>query len=464
MRKQLKILIFLSVDKSRCLLRNFKYRFKNLLSKKFINDTIILQFGGIFSSVIFFLGSVILARVLGVDLYGQYVLIFAFISLINLFTNWGEQGVALTIAPEAYAKKDYNRFKEVLQYTFFITIISTLIINLVAFLFAPQLTEILYHNAQIGNFARVVMVMSTLQIFYLFFTVILQIIREVKYLAIIEALNKFFHVGISVLLVVFGYGLWGIVYGKLIVAVMFFLFTIYAYLFLARRNSLIPKIRELMVGFRYQIVKKFFKFSVGISLDKNIGSLFGILPLLLLGFYGATEEVSFFKIGYSYISLPFMLFGPIAKLLSVQLPQSKAYGRDILKRDFWRVTIFSGLINLVLVVVFLIMAAPLVRIFYGAEFLGSIPVIYLLSIVFILSGFNIGVGAIIKTIRKVRYTIIVNTITIIVQLLSFYWLLDFGVSTIMAVILSMIIITVFNMLLVYPLIIKNLRSTNSSVT
>jgi O-antigen/teichoic acid export membrane protein len=438
-------------------------RAKNLLTKKFIKDTFVLQFGSVFSSGIFFVGSVVLARVLGVDGYGQYVLIFAFISLVNLFTNWGEQGVALTIAPEAYAKGDINRFKEVIKYFFFITIISTLIVNIAVFFFAPQLTEMLYHNAQIGNFARVVLLMSILQIIYLFFTVILQIVRNVKYLAIIDIFNKFFHVSISVLLVLFGYGLWGIVYGKLLVAVMFLLFTVLAYTMLARKNESIPSLKELVFGIKYGIVKKFFRFGVAISLDKNIGSLFGLLPIILLGFHSSTDQVSFYKIAYSYIALPTVLLSPVARLLSVQLPQSKAYGLDILRRDFWRSTLFSGFINMALVILFLVPAKYAVELFYGIEFIGSVEAIYYLSIVMILSGFNIGLGSMIKTIRKVKYSIVINILTIFVQLASFFlMMMHFHYSVLISVIASQIILTVFNMIIIFAVVIRYLKINGGS--
>ncbi|NCN07253.1 oligosaccharide flippase family protein [Candidatus Falkowbacteria bacterium] len=438
-------------------------RLKNLFSKKFIKDAMVLQVGSVFSSSIFFLGSVALARFLGVELYGQYALIFTFISLVNLFTNWGEQGVALTIAPEAYAKGDINKFQEVIKYFFFITTISTLIVNVGVFFFAPRLTEILYHNPQIGNFARVVLLMSILQIIYLFFTVILQIVRNVKYLSVLDAINKFLHVGISVLLVFLGYGLWGVVYGKLIVAIIFLIFSVVAYKILFKNNSLMPSIKELLFGINYKIIKKFFRFGIAISLDKNIGSLFGILPLMLLGYYGSIEQVSYYKVAYGYISLPMILLGPVSRLLSVQLPQSKAYGLNVLRRDFWRSTLFSGFINMSLVLIFLIPAKFLVETFYGADFMGSVPAIYFLSIVVILSGFNIGLGSIMKTIRKMKYSIVINVSTIVVQLLTFWIMIQYlHFSALISVIASLVFLTIFNMIFMFGLLIRNVGLSKKS--
>lgn len=432
-------------------------KLSNLFKKKFIRDLLSLQISSVFLNVVAVLGSIVYARFLGVESYAQYALVFAFLGVVNLFANWGEQGVAFTIGTEAYARKDKKSFKEAIIYYFFITTFSTVTASMVAFIVAPLATKILYHDAAIGSFARVVIIMNVLQIVFLALMTVLQVVRKIRPMVIVENLNKISFTFVPVVFVMVGLGLWGLLYGKLLAVFIFMIISVIVYLKLRQKNDFVPSIHNLIFGIRFSIIKKYFSFSFTSSIEKFLGNLINAIPMLLLGYFGTLNGVAFYKIGYSYISLPLILFGQVARLLSVQLPQSNAYGRHILKRDFWRSTIASGFINFGLVIIFVLMAKPLILLFYGKEYLDSFRIVILSSAVVVLSGFSIGFGSFFYTMKRLKLLAglgLMNLVIIISGFLIFYFL---GADTVSAIIFSQIILGVIDLIVYFYLINKILR-------
>jgi len=188
-----------------------------------------------------------------------------------------------------------------------------------------------------------------------------------------------------------------------------------------------------------------------IALDKNIGRLIALLPVLILGYLTSPAEIGYFKIALGYITIPTLVLGPISRLLMVQLPKSKSYGLDILKRHFFKTTLYSGAIATLMLIPFVVLAPFLINLFYGREYSPSIQLVYYLAIMTILSGLGVGISSFYRTVNRMKTSIaIISAQTVFFVFLTFFSVkiftfltaisLSFALSALFATILQFLII------------------------
>ncbi|MBU2472873.1 MAG: oligosaccharide flippase family protein [Patescibacteria group bacterium] len=429
-------------------------RFKDFIKISFVQDVGILQVGKFLSIFLGAIGSIILARLLKPELYGTYGLIFAFVGLVGIFMNWGGMYAGLTLLADAYTRKDKQEIKNALTYFLKITILATCIIGVLSFILAPFLTERLYDSSQIGQWARIILLGVFLSIIYSLLIIVLQVVRKIKQLTILESFEKIIHSLLPVLFAFIGWGLVGIVWGHFISAFIFLILSIFIYSSLVKKDELFPSLREIFLNFRKIKLSKYFNFGFSIAFDKNLGRLVSILPVIFLGIFASTQEVGYFKIAFSYIAISSLILEPISRLLAVQLPKSNANNLQTLKDHFKKTTVYSGVISALLIIPFTILAPYLVKFFYGVEYIPSIELVYWLSPMMLVSGLGVGISAFYRTVNKMKTSIIINTSHVILMILLVFILIRIYSSTI-AVILSLVISVILS-LIAHLLVIKNI--------
>lgn len=404
---------------------NQKIRFWRdyVLQLKFVRDVLYLQWGSFWDLGLSFIASVLYVRLLGVGTYGEYALIFAFASLVNLFLNWGTGYAILTLLATAYAKNDREEIKSIITYYFKISLLIFGTIGLAAVIFAPFLSQLLYHNQSIGQFARLIIIGYFCQIIFSLLVALLQVMRKIKYLTIAENVNKFFSVALPVIFVLLGFGLAGIAWGYLISIVCSMIFALVAYRYFARRNELVPTLRQILANFSKVKISQYLKYSLIMAADNNIANSFGLWPIIILGFLAVPSEVANLKIALAYLALPNIFLGPIGRLLLVQLPRAKVVGHEHLKNNFFKISLIAGLTYIPIVGFFLLFAPFLIKLIYGWEFALSAIMVYPLSLSVIFSGFTIGFASIYRTINKNIYAIAINLFNMFFGFILFYFAL-----------------------------------------
>lgn len=412
-------------------------KIQSLFQYNFVKDTAILQVGTFFSTGLSFVASVIFARILGPEDYGIYALIFAFASLIELTMNWGADYATITLLAGAWAKHDKEEIKKIIIFFVKISLIIAIVVGSLAIFLAPFLAEQLYHHhLQVGLLARWIIAAVMIRFFFVLTTIILQASRKIKYLTTLENINKIVYIAIPVGLVLLGLGLYGIVIGNLISAMVFFIFSLCLYQKLLKRTDLLPNFKEIWHGLKTVSIKKYFKFGFLIAIDKNLTILYSVLPITFLGMFATGVQISYFKIAFSYIGLSVMFLGPISRLLMVQLPKSKISGPAVLKEHFFKTSFYSFLVICVIIVPMIFLSKYLVVFFYGPNYLPTVKLIYWLWPYALVVAWGIGLGALYRTINKMKASIIINAINLVVGAPIFFWLIksQYLVGTVITVI------------------------------
>jgi len=426
-------------------------RIRDFIQKSFVRDVGILQISKFISVFLSIAGSIIFARFLGPDLFGKYGLVFAFVALANIFTNWGANSSAITLLVQSYAKRDKKEINNILAY-FIKTTLLAMPVGMVIIIFAPFFTSLLYNDHQIGIWSRIILISGFLAIIYNLLIVILQSARKIKQLATVELSHKFTYIISSIIFVMFGWGILGIVFGHFLTALVFLFIGIFIYLRLVRYNQFFPSIKNVINKVRKIRIWKYFKFGFLIALQKNLGCFSSLLPVMFLGIFTLPQDVGYFKVALSYITIPTMILEPISRLLNVQLPRSKVYSWNIFRKHFIRVTVVSIFITVCLTALLVILAPYLVKLLYGSEYIFSIKLVYFMIILPIFSSLSVGFGPFYRTLNRVKISIFIDVFSIILRIVLFLTLMKFY-APIVAIVLGIIITNALS-LVIHFFIIK----------
>ncbi|MFA6428764.1 MAG: oligosaccharide flippase family protein [Candidatus Buchananbacteria bacterium] len=390
--------------------KSLKERLIKIFQGNFVKDTAILQVGNVFSTGLTFVASLVFARVLGPNNYGQYVLIFSFANLMATFMHWGADYATTTLLAEAWAKRDKIAVKNIIVFYVKIFLLISVSVGLLVIIFSTALANYFYHNPLIGSLAVWVVWAGIINSFFALVTIILQVARKIKHLTVIENINKVSDILLPIIFVLLGFGLKGLVTGLVVSAFIFFVISYYFYEYLLTRTDLLPSFGEIYRGLRQVVVKEYFKFGFLIAVDKNLASLYSTLPMFFAGIFISNAELGFFKIASSYLGLSLIILKPVSRLLVVQLPKSRTYGQRTLKDHFFKTTIYSFIIVTLTIVPMLLVGPFLVRLFYGVKYLPTVEVIYWLWPYVIVSSLGVSLSALFRTINRMRVTIITNAV------------------------------------------------------
>lgn len=408
-------------------MRQYKRQILDFFHHRFVRDTATLEVGHFASVGIGIAASIIFARILQPQLYGVYSLTFALAGLIMMFTNLGVVQGTLTKLAESFTRREKGAIRDIIAFYLKVSLTVGLLVTIIGFSLAPFLARSLYNNIEIGYLARFILLAGFLSSFFVLLTTILQVIRRIKTLTIIENTEKISKSLLAVLLVAVGLGVFGIVISHLLIALAALVYSWWLYRRLTKNIPFWPSLKEILLKIPSLPIRKYLTFSLAIALDKNLSKLYYFLPPLILGIFVSEAEVGVFKISFSYVGLSLLLLAPISRLLNVQLPATSIYGKKALLKRFKQVTALSLLITISLAFILGLTAKFLVSFLYGSAYLPALPLIYIMLIYSSLGGLEVGIGSIFRTLNKMKVIILINLILVFFEILLGYLLIkNFG--------------------------------------
>lgn len=387
-----------------------KEKFNYYRQHWFIRNVATLQVGN-FAGIIFqAVAGVFIARLLQPELFGVYSLVFSLAGLAGLLLGAGTQEAVSTLLGSAYAKRDREEIGEVLAFLLKMTFYAG-IVTLGLLFFLPWLAGYFYGNSMIGWYASIVVAGVFLSSsFTSVVQLSLQVVGKIKILTLVIFGDQFFRFGLTLLLIFMGFGVWGAVSGQFIGAFLLFIISIFIWEKLKSEYSELPTLRSLIGRTMRISIKKYFRFSLWVAIDRNMSNLYMTLPVVLTGIYVSTGELSFFKLAFGFVNLALSLLGPISTLLNIEFSKMRTANSDRLGKSFIRVSLYGLGLSTLLTLGAIIISPVVFRILYGESFAASIQYISGLLIYGALFGIGVGLGPMWRAINKVKISILINTI------------------------------------------------------
>lgn len=385
---------------------------------RFVRHTFALQVGTFLSTGLAFVTSVVLARVLNPEGYGIYGLVFSLLGLVNLVGDLGIGQTTIVRFAEAYARRDRMEVQEIL--TFFVVASSLLYgsILVIGVLMAPLLGHLLYGHAEYGELARVLFLMAPMGIVYGLIGMIMQGIRLIESYVVIEGMSSILKALVIISFAVSGFGVAGVTWGYVTGTLLSSIAALIYYLWIRGRSEKeMPAPWEILFRQSRSVLRKHLPLSISISVDSNLVHLMSMLPIVFLGMFSSPANVSYYKIAVGAIAVPLAFLGPISRNLTLKLAENMGT-RDLtgLRRNFFKVSLYSGLLSTAGILGFAFLAPSIIAIFYGEGYLPAVPVIFILAVPSGLLGFGVGIGPVFRILNRMDYPIKINLVLFAIML------------------------------------------------
>ncbi|MDP3792425.1 MAG: oligosaccharide flippase family protein [bacterium] len=399
-----------------------KEKFDYLSRNLFVRNVATLQIGSFGGTLVQAVFGIFIARLLQPELFGVYSLAIGLAALAGLLLGAGMQDAVATLVSSAYARNDKEELREVLAFLLKITFYAGLS-TLLVFFFIPSVADYFYGNTMIGWYAGIVLLGVFLSTsFNAVVQLSLQVSGRIKTLAWLVFGDQFLRSGLALFFVFLGFGVFGGVSGHFVGAAAIFIFSVLVWKKLVTIYEIFPSLGDLLNYVRRVSVKKYFSFSFWIAVDRNMGNLYMVLPVVLTGIYVSAGEVSFFKLAFGYINLALSLLGPISILLNMEFPKIQVDDPKKLRDNFIRVSKFGLFISVILTLGAIVVSPWAFRILYGESFMPSVSYVFGLVAYGALYGIGVGLGPMWRAINKVKVSIIINLVILVAGIPAGLWL------------------------------------------
>lgn len=387
----------------------------------FVRDVATMQTGQIVTTGCGFLASIFFARLLGLQGYGTYAIVLAFAGTLGFVTNLGQQATTLTFLSEAIGAKDAKKTREVLHYYVMLSLCSITIIG-IAILFLPAAAEAMYDNAEIGKLARIILFSSMIDPVFVFGTIVLQAVREIRILMILENVRIALQLGLSILFLSMGMGVAGILLGTLIGTGVLSIWSVVLY-GKARQKHNLPSWKDIIAIKEFSHIKKFGKDGIWIAIDKNIGNLYPNLFMVILGIYAQESVVGLMRLAFKLGNLPstFVLIN-ISKMSASVIPTLAGSGASI-RKSMLKLAAYSGLIHIGITAAAIILVPMFITTVYGEAYRVAMYPFMVIAVLHLTSVIHVMTTPVLRLYSRIYYATMFNLVAFTLSLGTFFALL-----------------------------------------
>jgi O-antigen/teichoic acid export membrane protein len=344
--------------------------FNKILNLKYFKDYIHEKIGLIIYKAITFLLLVILARILTDTFYGAYVSIYNFLGLIAGII--GSSNIILTKYLSEYKDNKY------IKIDIYLKIIFSLFILLIIFIFSNYFLSTTFYGYNFSDILIIYMTAIFLSLIGVYFSIFYSQlnIKSAKNLYILESLLKFiFIVSLSIIIKNIGF-IFGLFLSYFILNLI--------YLYKLEKNN-INFISILKEKINLNDFKKYLKSTIFISLPVSLLGLYSSINIQILRTFTDYDIVGEF---YSALIIVYTLSG-IFTINNITLPRILRWEKEKVIRNINRLLLIQFLINIILTGLLILIGPYIILFTFGSNYQLSANIIKYLSIILIISSFNV---------------------------------------------------------------------------
>jgi len=319
-------------------------------------NTLTQLIGKIISTVLSLISIGLLTRYLGQEGFGNYSLVFAYLSIFGIFSDFGLQ---LTMVRELAQKKEISIYWSFFWTKFFLVIFATLLSWL--FLLVFPYSKFLKIAVLITSFGFALGSLNN------FGTVIFQANLRLDLVTLVDVISRAVTVGFIIVFVSLGQGLYSILNTILIGNLAGSILTIF----------LLRKFITFDFQFDFNLAKKIIRQSLPVGLISILALLYFKIDTLILSIFRGAREVGIYSLSYKVLENILVLWGYYmagAYPLLAKFSKEKIKYEDIFKKSL-KMAITGG----IGILIFGWFLAPLIiRFLGGNEFVESIKALRVL--------------------------------------------------------------------------------------
>jgi O-antigen/teichoic acid export membrane protein len=372
---------------------------QQLLRRKFVQDTLILQVGKASVIIINLISAVLMARLMGDRNYGVWALAQSFFAIWQSLNLTGLGPSTTTRLAMATGARDDREILNLLGFYVQVSAAWMVFSILVMSLTGPAIARVAYSDSlhligssiasiphpgdpRIGILAALLTLTIGLDALYSMVLIVLQSRRFMREMAILLNVNQLVLTGCNITALFVYPTPEGLLVARIVYSVITMLIALWIYRRTRTGDEVVyPKLSAVFRHVRYVSPRPYWRFSFTNALDKNLSNLFTLVPIQVVGVIAGIESAGHLKLALSGLSFPGTLTNAIFDNLSATIPQSigkRDYAR--LEKTVYRAALVMLIGGAVLHAGFALLMPWVVPRLFGAEWLAVIPLVAVLSL------------------------------------------------------------------------------------
>jgi O-antigen/teichoic acid export membrane protein len=332
--------------------------------------------GAAMASVIMAISSIIMGRVLGPVLYGQYTLIIVIPTLMLLFTDFGLNAAVTKFVANARAENNHNHAFVIVRFSLYFRLIICIIITLIGIVFSNYLA-ILINRPDFGFYIQLASLSVVFQVVYTTANSAFVGFDHSEYNAIVTTTQAVSKTLLQVILVAFGFSvggaLVGFVGGFVIASILGAALLFFKFLRPIKRDFI--KSGHALNNAPLGLLARY-----GLPVYVSV-VLMGFFPQyqqIVLAFFSSDAAIGNFRAAFNFITLFTVLSTSITTALLPAFSKLESSKSDVVNLFFNKANKFTCLIIIPIVIAVIIFSKPIVELLYGSSY-SSAPLFLSLS-------------------------------------------------------------------------------------
>ncbi len=351
--------------------------------KKVLKNSIVILSGNMGANVLGLLSVAIFTHSMGAEIFGYYVLLLTFISVVDKIFNFQTWQAFIKFATDFQVKNEEHNLMMLLKYSFLIDFFSLSVAFIVAFFSVDLFIRFFNVPVEYTNLVKIMTISILFRIFELS-TGIFRMFNEFKIqskILVYVAIIKLIIFGIIALTIpTFVFFIYATIFSQFIT----FLMKLYYSKQILNKNG-VRIINIIKKQINYNLIRelKIFSFIIYNNLDVAVRMISKELDVVLLGkIYGA-EVVGLYRIAKEVAGIIAKLTDPIYQAIYPEFARLLANGKKIeAKQVAKKITLYAGLAGIGFYMLFILMGKPAIGLAFGDEFENTyiVVLVYLFAI------------------------------------------------------------------------------------
>ena len=370
------------------------------------------------SSIFAALQTVIVARILGVEQYGLLVLVIAYIDLLNRLVDFRMWETATKYIGTFWETGDLERTQSMIKLSYLVDVLSGILAFVIAILTATLISKYViktpeaYKYVWIYSFTLLMGTSSSTSIS------ILRIFNKFRLIAIIRSSQNFFRLLFVTVLLVFGFGINGVLYGLVIASILGFIMRISMVIKILNEYELggwwkskIGLVRDHIKGITWFVFNTNIAGTIKMGEEKSLG-------ILILGYLVGKDAVAYYKIATSAAKILNYIIGPLYESIYPEFIKIKSQNiLNTIKPLIKKMTITFLKIGIPLAILIIFFSDMIIEVVYGKSYLPSANALKIIAVAAVIDGLTFWNAPVLLAMGKPGLRTIINLIAVIFYLI-----------------------------------------------
>jgi stage V sporulation protein B len=370
----------------------------------------LLAFGMTLSTVILAIGSIITARLLGPELYGQFTLVLVGPQLLFLFTDLGINQGIIKISTNFRCKGENERACGIINCGIYLRLLTGLVMSLTLYLLAEPFAVMFLNRAELYPFLQMMSSIILFQALYSTAVSTFVSLDRAEFSAISTNLQAIVNSSLSILLLLFGFSLFGALLGNLVGYAAAGIFGIILLKIVMPKSSgskvRVPIKDDMKILLRY-----------GMPIFTSF-MLTGITPLyqnLILANFTTDVAIGNFKAAFNFATALTLLSFPITTALLSGFSKLDSVKKEKLKLFFKLSNKYTTLLVFPIMTIFIVFSGEIIQLIYGQTYQSAPFFLALYCLLYFLVGLGfLNLASFYNGIGDTKMTLKIGVFTFIV--------------------------------------------------